>query len=1090
MAKIPLTKQQEKAVDITKNCCVTASAGTGKTFVLTRRYVNLLKAGIDLNEILCLTFTDKAAAEMREKIEREIRSAVREYEVAVEQGENPELTADECRKLRIALEEIHRCTISTFHGFCSSILKEYPLESGVPIGYSIMTGIDIQDLVKNTITETLEHPDEKIRPYVTTLYRFSSRPSDIARNIGELISKRKVCSDWFERLKKNPEGTGGEWNVSQTLLIDLFVPVFLNDYGIKMFFKFIAEKDVGEAYKEAYVRYCALQNAQTPEDRRKCAAVLFDAGFNGGNRGSEKPPTDLIKRYGDRKKEYKSLLEIAKNFNAMDDAHKQFMLKIMRAYIEVADNIAGKIEAKKNAGSYLNFDDLIVYTLALLEKPEFSAALADRYKHVLVDEVQDNDPALTKIVNKLTENLHEKKLFIVGDMKQSIYRFKGAEPETVKRDLFSRFKKDEEESELDKNFRTVESLIITVNSIFKNLYPEGNSDGIKYADVGADRENRAGTLTILTGQKDGNKNSAPDEAEMLASWIYSKIAEDSDFEVYDEAKNSATGENAGWRPLKYSDITILVRKKKDAEPVRKVFAKYGIRCHVYKGKNFYQGQEIYDFVSVINASLFHEDETSLYGALKTPYFGLTDAELTLAAHSTNPYGAGLWKRLKNFAEKETDENDASELTQSAKEKISRALNLLEEFNHLAKTIPLPQFLNEIVQQTGILTIYAAHPSGFDKIRDLEKFLSSAADSSASRAMSVYEFMRMTETCIEENIEDESGSTQGDETFEDCVQIMTYHVSKGLEYPVVVLFKTGEKQDDHIKGILTDETYGSGVADLKYPDEKESLFGFLKKLIELKVHPVNVAEEKRLLYVGMTRARDHLVLTCSTNKDGKVGADSYMEMYRYASQDVKPISLDAADLPMPAEVETALTAPDVWGIVQEKTGADAKNLPASGAEGEIKDKKPSQSALWAMARGTCIHAVFEGRNADEMCRKYGFEKEKENFIKAREEFYASELMRNAKKIMPELPMYNVNNADGAPKLKRADLLVQYEDGSLRLFDFKSGSLKSNEPYLNAYFEQLKNYSADLGIIFHVKIPAYLYFPEETEDKRIMEVKPDT
>ncbi|HJJ27726.1 MAG TPA: UvrD-helicase domain-containing protein [Methanocorpusculum sp.] len=135
MSELNLTPAQSEALDIShRRCCVTASAGTGKTFVLTQRYLRHLKAGVSAGKILCLTFTEKAAAEMREKIEREVKKAIDDADIKMAAGEMPDLSDTEYRNLQAALKDIHRCTISTFHGFCSSVLKEFPIESKTPLG--------------------------------------------------------------------------------------------------------------------------------------------------------------------------------------------------------------------------------------------------------------------------------------------------------------------------------------------------------------------------------------------------------------------------------------------------------------------------------------------------------------------------------------------------------------------------------------------------------------------------------------------------------------------------------------------------------------------------------------------------------------------------------------------------------------------------------------------------------------------------------------------------------------------------------------------------------------------------------------------
>ncbi|HJJ46095.1 MAG TPA: hypothetical protein O0Y17_03330, partial [Methanocorpusculum sp.] len=567
---------------------------------------------------------------------------------------------------------------------------------------------------------------------------------------------------------------------------------------------------------------------------------------------------------------------------------------------------------------------------------------------------------------------------------------------------------------LDTNFRTVQRLIDAVNILFTRLYPEGNEEHIPYEPVNAHRNccpETAGTLTLL--QSEG---TISDEAELLARWIGKKVAE-KDLLVEDEN---------GWHPAEYRDFAVLVRTNTDGGMVKKAFDAFGIPYHDCSGDKMYTSDEIRDLISVIRAAVCHEEDTALYAALKSPYFGITDAELAFAAYDENKYPQNLWRRLISFVSgrkpKQIHEEDDEILRFAAdtKKHLTSALSALELFARTAVSDTLPHLIRLIFETTGIISVYAALPNGTDRISNLRQFLAVSDHISAERGVSVYEFLRIIDTCVENKIDNEY-SSEGETSKENRVQIMTYHVSKGLEFPVVALFRTGTKYNDHINKLMADDFYGAGHSELKYPGESESLFKFLQSMIVHKERPVDLCEEKRLFYVGMTRARDHLVLTVT--KDGS--EESYAELFSAGGEEL----VSMTDKPCPVEWTPDITTPKAsfageW-CCAASSDEESRKVCLAGICSEFTETKEERKLRYEeekkrlqeagrmqenIFRGLCIHEIFEGNNPEETCRKYGCEGELKKFKKALEHFRKSDFMKGVVKEVHELPLKTAAGED--------------------------------------------------------------------------------
>ncbi|HJJ36393.1 MAG TPA: UvrD-helicase domain-containing protein, partial [Methanocorpusculum sp.] len=507
MTRPSFTPSQQAALDISKSVGVTASAGTGKTYLLKNRFIELLRSGARPGEILCLTFTDKAAAEMRDRIEEELRDQVRD------EPDNVNLSR--------ALEEIHHCTISTFHGFCSGLLREFPMEAEVPVSYTVMDSLATHNLVTDTIADVLQHPRKDLLSSVEYLWLHIADAGRLAAGIRLIYDTWAANADWFADLIADPRKVYDGWVAQIHEFLDRHVrPVWesvTTDPELKSFVYFAdtGAKNVDE-FRAAYE---TVVSAKTVQDQYLALLALTKQRHPMG-----KVYGELSKHCTSVKQEIRKQVPEGMTVPPFADDRVQFMLEVLRAFATVGRSVHDTVRKKMADGGYLNFEDLIHGVELLLDrKPEIRNELCRRYTYILVDEVQDNNPLLTRIVEILAGDIASgNKLFVVGDMKQSIYRFNGADPKRVQ-ELLAKFPDDP--VELDTNYRTVSPLIASINAVFTQVYGEGNTDGIRYSGVDASRKSEIGTMTVLTGRNTGrgkkteSKEELPAEGDLLASWI-------------------------------------------------------------------------------------------------------------------------------------------------------------------------------------------------------------------------------------------------------------------------------------------------------------------------------------------------------------------------------------------------------------------------------------------------------------------------------------------------------------------------------------------------------------------------------------------
>ena len=1008
------TPAQNEALKLGKSISVTAGAGTGKTFLLTQRYISLLESGAYPKDIVALTYTEKAASEMQTKISRELKKQAET---------NPRM--QEC------LDSFSQGIISTFHGFCLSILKEFAYEADLEPGFTIMDDLDKAELVENTIRDVIENPGDDLFDALVRLH-LRMHPLTIGGHVKLIIENGD--EEWFELLRDEPESIRRIWYSR-----------FREHFGIgdefSKLFETLSEKDylfaLREMFFEDFVNRALINRLETADEKHLKSGRLSYLNLAKSLRKAETHteirslfaqctsavkgvkafviPDDEEDRANEFVNVFKALPYLPGKDSEVFSVTREILLDLYDAALVCAKKIAS---AKKNAG-ILDFDDIIKKTDELLsdKHPDILEAVSSRCRYVLVDEVQDNDPALISLLRKICGDVSKNdRLFIVGDAKQSIYLFRGADSK-----VYAEFQDDfgENRTALDTSFRSVPEIIDFVNKIFPEIFT-GKYDPV-YDPIEPHRKSAKGSVSLITLLKD-KELGAQNEADTLASWIYDRI---------ENHKLTICEDGGVCRHADYSDVAILIRSRTHLDKLCAALDKYSVPYIEDGGKSFYQRPEVFDLYNLLSAVLYAEDDLALYGALRSPYLSISEAELEKAAFGTHK---PLYVRLRSFAE----ENKES--------RIALALAKISRWREYAKHMTPSLVLEKIISESEILAVYAGLDGGDRMEANLMKLLGIARAKAVSSPFSLIEFVSLLEKSIELNVAD--GSAEPLEERSGRVRIITIHSSKGLEYPVVCLCFAGEKTLGNADGVVFDDALGAGVK-IDLPWMKGNC-GLLHTALEDERVKREMAEAKRLFYVALTRARDHLVISATADEKG-YNEKSFMSMYNLSST-----GCDVCDglCCLPAEKTEAASYV-----------SNAVCIMPDMAEEEVVSESVSS---FAMLRGTRLHAVFAGMSDDL------------EFEKQYAEFMASSLMENVVFERCELPVI----CGGERRV--IDRFVQYADGTYAVIDYKTGSISSAKErgFFDRYLEQVSDYVRLMTEITGGTVSGWLYFADEEDGCRIV------
>lgn len=1128
---------QQRACDPASSAWVSANAGSGKTFVLSRRVIRLLLAGSDPSKLLCLTFTKAAAAEMKTRVFDELAEWTGLTDAALDlrledlTGVKPRgFERMAARQLFArALETPGGLKVQTIHAFCQALLQQFPFEANVAGHFSVIDEADQAEMLMMALNRVLVEAAEDPHAMLgTALVRAVAAASDEAARqaVTDMIRRRDMLRQWLEAVGSIPEamadlaivlGLHDDQTLPEVISNGLMSPHFPARVVIELCDRLQAGSATDQALQ---ARFGAVDQAASDE----AALMKWVQVFMTGGTGDEKPRawsrfcTKAIKTDMPDLEE-RVLAEQDRLLAVLDRYRLLKALDATDAILRLSDAVIGRYERMKNQQGLLDYDDLILRTVRLLSETE--AALWVQYKldqgldHILVDEAQDTSPDQWQVIRALADDFFSgdsarpvaRTLFAVGDEKQSIYSFQGAAPEqfALMEKAFSARARTADKTwhslNLNLSFRSTPDVLGAVDTVFEapevhkglsleprppvheairlkdpgyvEIWPPSLSD---LQDVDEDWTRPVDQIS----QKSGLSHLATRMADVIARWLQ------------EEKHLEGTGER-----IKPGDILVLVRKRgafidalnralKDRLVPIAGADRLSLTDHIV----------VEDLLALGDVMLLPEDDLSLAVVLKSPLVGYSEDDLYDLAIGRP---GTLWSALGKRAREESGSCHAVAF---------RQLNTWRERTDFDR--PFEFYARVLGEGGGRKAILGQLGAEAEDV--LDEFLNLALSFENKGVPSLQSFltlMRKSGTEIKRELEQDRNQ----------VRVMTVHGAKGLEAPIVFLVDSGSAPTSAAHDPALVQPDGDHPGILWAPRKAIRPRAFTDRVKALRAKQEE--EYRRLLYVAMTRARDRLIVTAYGNQRephdqswyGLIRAGLEEESREVEQPEGQALVWRKTDFPSCPPKDSPKPVTDLpdhslpnWVATPARPETRPPRPLAASAldDADFSDQahvSGRQTGLTGAERGSLIHTLLEflpdlpleareTRAQDYLSRYPGLDRNEAHAI-AREvcrmiesPALATFFHENAR---AEVPIVGELIRDGKPVRisGRIDRLVSVGD-ELRILDYKTnrnppGTL-DNVPL--AYLAQMSAYRQLLADIYpHQRIRGFLYW---TETAQLMEL----
>lgn len=888
------TEEQKEAITARgRDILVSAAAGSGKTAVLTERIKQLiLEDGISVDEMLVVTFSNAAAAEMKEKILKSISQEIRMLNENVNSGDlTAEQSAETRQKagfLRKQLRKAHTADISTFHKFSMNIIRRYFYLIDAEADFSICDEARRQILQGEALDELFEERfAEEDSGFIDFLRKYSGVRSE--------KTVREMILSVYRFIMSMPEPFS--WLESACSALGADMSAF-RESEVFRYISGAARRSAAEAKQTAesvcdMVAHLPSLEPKAKSDLEQIAAVCealegdFDAEETVKQINSLQYARFTAKK--DDKADYEQIKDLV---TSLRDRMKKklgglsaefFSIPVEEALARMnetqapAEYLCGLVKdfhrrftEKKREKSLVDFNDIEHLALEILDHEEAAAAYRNHFRVIFVDEYQDSSILQETLIQKISRGDN---VCMVGDVKQSIYKFRLAEPEI----FIGKYHSFEPETlssgsaagaqakaedapgrriDLNRNFRCKGHIVRCVNGIFSHVMDREHG-GIEYDESAALKKgvtyegelDRPVTLHLIDSTKasDEEYDAEIDEeiAELEKTELEARVtaklaAERLGQNIYDSKAEAV-------RSVGFGDIAILLRGTKgSADIYAQALREQGIPSYIDAGEGYFETMEIEVFMNLLRVIDNRRRDIPLISVLRSPIFGFSVNELI---------DIRLRYREGSYSEA---------FLRSETEKCLTAREKLDEWRLKAKYMPLEEFLWMLMQDSGYMEYASALPGGDRRAANLRALVDKAAAYVSSQHKGLFGFVRYVELLNENRVS--IGQSSHQNGAEDAVRIMTIHKSKGLEFPVVILGGLGRRfnRDRNTSSVIMQKDLGLG---LRYADPDRNCYAktIVQRVIEKKKEEERLAEEMRILYVALTRAMDELVLVGSMNK---------------------------------------------------------------------------------------------------------------------------------------------------------------------------------------------------------------------------------
>lgn len=1054
------TPQQTEAIQtITKNVAVSAGAGSGKTRVLVERFIYILQQAkaqqipyLETTDILAITFTRKAASEMKSRIRKRLN------ELLAQEGQS-----DFWHK---QMQTLERAQIATIHSLCSRILRENPVEAQLDPSFIVAEDFESADFiaqcVQRYLRQELAQDNAALRELVTAygVTGFVGQVNSLISNLPEIV----VAGDLTLPYKASKEKIAAQKNDLCLVLDDL-----------------VLRKD-------------DLTKAKTKgrEHLDKLAAALenIKAGIMAETTDFTELDVIILAIKGPRG-EFKSLVDEAKglrNSIALGEIN-ELAVPLVSAWQKILNDLYTFMQQQKQKSDFLDFDDLELLAVKLLrENEQVRQKYHERFRYIMVDEFQDTNDRQRELIYLLCGNdadkLQDNKLFIVGDPKQSIYRFRGADV-----GVFARVRAEIAESggcclSLSQNFRSADKVLATCNATFRPLLGEDKTQNVFFEELAANREGDFVPLLLkVVYDEDTKEQSRMLEAEAVAQKMR-------------ELHKTGTA---------YGEMAVLLRAMTNCDILTTALQRQGVPYIVIDGKGFYERQEVLDLLNLMTVLHNHYRNLELAGVLRSPYFGLNDETLT----KLFLWGDNLWASLQ--LAKASDFNDGQGAL------ILRAAKILQELHAYAALAALPELWQKIWSVLAVDAVLSMQEHGAGKLANAQKLRHLAEEYCVARQATLGDWLDYVARVCKAEVKETAANLDAS----DAVQILTIHKSKGLEFKTVFLPMLDSASQADRSEIKYLPEIGLGIK-IPIGDKQPEPTGVLTDIKELD-KKLELAERIRQLYVAMTRAENTLIMSGIVKIDKKtedrnktLWEKNWLEQLLIIFADGKEINIEECD--MRNTIPEAVTFANEQIVVTAKTEQEIAPVPAYLTSGhthftasalqtylycprqyfyqqflhlpefdntnEMETEKNAQTEkLPAYITGLIVHRALELYRGDVQT---AFERALDEHAPGCKAQFAHRLLERyvASDLFQSLPVererelkFSLPTEKGLIIEGVIDCLAYNSDGTLLLVDYKTGAPSAGEMQLG-YAYQLALYKEAAEKILERKVScAQLHFLQD-------------
>lgn len=866
---------------------VAAAAGSGKTAVLVERIINKILSTedpMDVDELLVVTFTNASAAEMRHRIGEALEKAINEHPSS--------------KHLRKQLSLLNRASISTLHSFCLEVIRKYYYKIDVDPGFRIADEIEAQ-LLRDEVLEELfeeEYGKEGNESFFSLVDTFTNDRTDDAL--------QEIIREIYDFSKANPspseylQSMVDMYNVPDGLKIEELPFITELMFDIKLQLKGAVDLlqkglDItklpggpaprAENFNDDMKQMNGLLEATSWDELYlRIQSVSFTRAK--ACKGDEYDK-ELIEQSQKLREKAKKIVQTLQEelFSRKPESFIRDMKEMaphIHTLVQLVESFSARFDLVKKEKGLVDFADLEHYCLQILSEIDSEGRLVpsdaaisyrEHFKEVFVDEYQDTNmvqEAILKLVTKEGENTGN--MFMVGDVKQSIYRFRLAEPNLFL-GKYLRFTSNGEETglkiDLAKNFRSRKEVLDGTNYLFKQIM--GTAVGeIDYDDAaelvnGAQYPEGEHPIELILIEQHGKEENEDDieehthfdASELEQSQLEARVMADKIKALIADRKQVYNGKSKSTRPIMYRDIVILLRSMTWAPAIMEEFIEQGIPIYANLSNGYFEATEVSIMMSLLKIIDNPYQDIPLAAVLRSPIVGLNEEEL--ARIRTFHRHGSFYEALTTFCRKSSSEDELYGKLRSFVEELG-------EWRKKARQGALAELIWQLYRETKFYDFVGGLPGGKQRQANLRSLYDRARQYENTSFRGLFRFLRFIDRMRERG--DDLGAARALGEQEDVVRIMTIHSSKGLEFPVVFIAGTARQFNmmDLRKPQMLDKDYGfatkyvNAEKRISYPSLPQLAFKRKKKLEML-------AEEMRILYVALTRAKEKLFLLGSVKE---------------------------------------------------------------------------------------------------------------------------------------------------------------------------------------------------------------------------------